>query len=197
MRQSTLGPDYDKHTSAKDSDVRYTPEHAVMSLIGSDVAPDKSMPIVEPCAGEGHICRVLTREGYSIKLAVELRKECRDSLANWPTCIGDWFWTEAELIIRHCAIVTNPPFSLAPQFWLSCCRRFAYVAMLLRCNIIGSNGWCIIDGMHVMQRYQPTAIRALHKRPSFTGDGKTDSAEYSWFVRDLQYRANEIDFEMV
>jgi SAM-dependent methyltransferase len=76
-------------------------------------------------------------------------------------------------------IIMNPPYSRAIEFIRRAqqiVKRGGTVAALLRVGFLAS-----------AQRYDfhtkhPSRIRVLDKRPSFTGDGKTDASDYAWFV---------------
>ncbi len=52
----------------------------------------------------------------------------------------------------------------------------AYVAALLRCNVLGSNSW-----RRLWEEQPPTRLRPV-RRPSFSGDGATDASEYLWML---------------
>ena len=81
----------------------------------------------------------------------------------------------------------NPPYRQAADFVrkaLECSESDAKVCALLRLNFLGSSrkridlvgpGSCL------------KAVHVLSRRPSFTGDGKTDACEYAWFVWQKNY----------
>lgn len=78
------------------------------------------------------------------------------------------------------AIVTNPPYKLALECMQACVASEApVVAMLLRTNILESRKRAAF-----WRKHAPSALYALSKRPSFTGNGKTDGTGYAWFVWD-------------
>ncbi len=77
-------------------------------------------------------------------------------------------------------IITNPPFRQAEAF----CRRAleakgprGCVAMLLRLAFLESAA-----RYEFHREFPVTALHVFTSRPSFTSDGKTDSAAYAWFV---------------
>jgi len=123
--QTTLVPM--ERTGVKPSDIAYTPGWVVARMLDDDAAPDHRWTVLDPCAGDGAIVRVLLQRGYQAH-AVEIREECLADLERLcPTAIGDW------LALAHLtqpeAIVTNPPFSLGPQFaresrlrWCTACQ---------------------------------------------------------------------------
>ncbi len=128
--------------------------------------------ILDPCAGEGAILRVLADLGHEV-CGVELDAEraakagasCRDALGSeaWPAC-G--------------TIITNPPYCRAQEFIERALRETRLecdVAMLLRLNFLGSQKRAAFHRAH------PSDVGVLPRRPSFTGGG-TDATEYCWMV---------------
>lgn len=72
------------------------------------------------------------------------------------------------------AIVMNPPYSLAFEFVKHALDLCPEVVALLRLSWLASakrSGWL---------RANMPNVYVLPNRPSFTGDGKTDSADYMW-----------------
>ena len=139
----------------------------------------------EPACGTGSILRVLGHYGEARGseiyewFAASCRKEGLDVETldylseNTPPSRGD--------------IVMNPPYRQAADFVrkaLECSESDAKVCALLRLNFLGSSrkridlvgpGSCL------------KAVHVLSRRPSFTGDGKTDACEYAWFVWQKNY----------
>jgi hypothetical protein len=179
--QDTLPGISTKRTCAKESDVKYTPAHATWSLLRCDVAPPRKRPVIEPCAGDGAIVRVLQLDGYFVQLAVEIRREELSELKKLCTAsCDDWIdlCANGQPRLIDSAVVTNPPFSLAREIAMATLAHHpVYMALLLRCNTIGSSPWS-----HFWNSFPPTAIRTLKERPSYTGNNKTDAAEYMWAV---------------
>ena len=166
-----------ERNACKESDIRYTPASAVQALLSSSVAPPKGY-YVEPAAGSGDLIRVLDEWGFRCSFACEIREEERRNLqhAALNVYIGDYL--SLVPLVSGDTYIMNPPFSLGAQFWAHIMKYSpGYVAALLRCNTLGSNTWA-----DTWNQYPPTAIRALRKRPSFTGDGKTDASEYMWAI---------------
>lgn len=193
--QQTMGSDYERHTSVKESDIYYTPQSAIASLLFSDVAPPKSIPFCEPAAGSGAIVKAMLAQGYRCGEAIEIRREEIGELLKLTPCawVGDFLDPLWFVDGNSCrSFVTNPPFSLGSQFWIRC-RKLdpEYIAFLLRCNTLGSNTW-----FDAWDCFPPTFIRSLRQRPSFTKAGKgTDAAEYAW----IGYRRGDepLNFRMV
>lgn len=74
-------------------------------------------------------------------------------------------------------IITNPPFSLAHEYIEHAWAWSPQIlVLLLRLNFLAS------EGRAAFLRTHPPDVYVLPNRPSFTGDGSTDSIEYAWFV---------------
>lgn len=97
------GPDKDRSPH----DYYPTPPEVTRALLGVEEFPG---PILEPCAGRGHVVRELRNAGYSV-------------LSNEPYCDPDGWSPELRMDfldgwnIRGCkSIVTNPPYRTAEAF---------------------------------------------------------------------------------
>ena len=136
--------------------------------------------LYEPACGTGSILRVLSKyakssgsdihEG-SVAICKEsgLDAEVLDFLSETtPPFFGD--------------IVMNPPYKHAAEFVrraLEMTESKMKVCALLRLNFLGSSRKRLdLVGPHSCLK----AVHVLSKRPSFTGDGRTDACEYAWFV---------------
>lgn len=165
----------------READFYPTPGWCVGALL-QHAPPPERYEVVEPSAGEGHIVRAYhALTGRRVRLAVELREECREALVHSPTdviWIEDWLRCADRATEPDTAIIGNPPFTLAIEFARACVEsRAGYVALLLPLTFLAS------AERHRFHREHPVAqLVVLSKRPSFTGDSKTDCAEYSWFV---------------
>lgn len=120
--------------------------------------------VLEPCKGDGAIMRELEKYTDNIDWA--------------EIALGrDFFkWTFDR---RYDFVVTNPPYSLAMEFISRSLSLSDCVVMLLPLSFLASTkrrNWWMTHGL--------TALWVLSKRPSFTGDGKTDATDYAWFVWD-------------
>ena len=87
--------------------------------------------------------------------------------AQWHPSVAriDWF-------------VGNPPYNAAEEHVrhaLGLAERGC--AFLLRLAFLES-----IKRRQFWEEYPPSEVYVLDKRPSFTEDGKSDSAAYAWFV---------------
>ena len=156
-----------------------TPEattHALLNQIGHY---DR---ILEPAAGEGAIIQAIRTWSDlkpnidGIEISPEHASVCQD--AGLEVLTGDYFEQQISPG-KYDLIITNPPFSIAMEFvqhslWLA--GRKGTVAMLLRL------GWLASLKRRDFHRAYPADVYVLSKRPSFSGDGKTDSADYCWLA---------------
>lgn len=78
------------------------------------------------------------------------------------------------------AIITNPPFLLAPQFISRALGQTPYVAMLLK-----STFWHAASRTELFRRNPPAAVLALNWRPQFGGEkhaGSSPTMDFIWTV---------------
>ena len=73
--------------------------------------------------------------------------------------------------------VGNPPYSLAQEFVTKALEIADNVIFLLRIDFLGS----LKRGKLYREKWGEPDIYVLERRPSFTGDGQTDSNNYTWF----------------
>jgi hypothetical protein len=188
-------PNRDGVTRARNADDFYaTPAWATRAILRA-AFPNAPSRILDPAAGDGAILAVAREMMPETRLAAfetndtPERREAglrrarlasvtdgghvvfRDSLATPP-----WRDVDGQ---RFDLILANPPFSLAMDFLersLAEVEAGGEVAFLLRLAFLASMKRAAFHRGH------PCDIYILPKRPSFTPDGKTDSADYAWFV---------------
>ena len=137
--------------------------------------------VLEPCAGDGAIVRVLADHGISSWTNdidpsrdtfwhVDATRE-----ASWEvfgteryTGQGHYFWT-----------VTNPPFNLAGQIVPLAVRRNLPAAFLLRLSWLEPTD----ARQRFLEKHPPTRLIVL-PRHDFKGKGSTDSVTSAWFIWD-------------
>ena len=160
-----------------------TPASAILPILETDLLALPGGRWIEPCAGTGRIITTVNefrgdvhwrafeidpRLGpvlsTTIRQGVDLLEPCGDFVH------GPFDWTGP----RAAVCLFNPPFSLALQFVIAAFERADHVLMLQRLN------WLASARASWLRAHQPDVL-ALAERPSFTPDGKTDSAEYGWF----------------
>jgi hypothetical protein len=85
-------------------------------------------------------------------------------------------------------IITNPPFKLAMEFLLKSVEIVSptgHIFFLLRNNWIASRKRRSVFVGDETRKPMAPRLNQLSHRPSFTGDNKTDAADYSWFEWDM------------
>ncbi len=134
--------------------------------------------VVEPCAGPGDMARVLAEDGRVSRVitndvdpqwACDFTGDACDPLAAIWQSSFDW-------------CVTNPPFNVASAVLAQAMRRAqAGVAFLLRVTFVepvSERGDWMAAHEDSMIGFYPLG----QPRPSFTGDGNTDSTTAAWCV---------------
>jgi hypothetical protein len=153
-------------------DAYYTPEFATKHLL--EYIDIKNKKILEPCAGEKNISKVLYKETnniinndivYENNWNYDATKEELFKTAN-ETQKLDW-------------IITNPPFNCAIDILKHSLTNSDNVAFLLRLSFLEPT----YDRQELLSIYPPNKILVL-PRISFTGDGKTDSVTCAWLIWD-------------
>lgn len=80
-------------------------------------------------------------------------------------------------------IITNPPFSLAKEFLEKSLEEADVCIYLLRLGFLET-----MKRKEFHQAHPVNHLVVLSKRPSFTGDGKTDGTGYAWYIYDPKNR---------
>lgn len=171
-----------------------TPKHAIDSLIGA--LQRYTIPlgsrILEPCAGDGALLEPLhkayplaTIQAYDIDEShLPQLREHEDSGNILCYGVHDVLaLTQKEFDAFH-TIITNPPFSISQEILEHLLklrqnsekRVPTTIIILQRLGFLGSQ-----KRHEFWNKYPPSAVWALSKRPSFTGTG-TDAHEYGWFI---------------
>lgn len=167
------------------NDFYATPGHVTRAILPHLPTHGK---ILEPCAGSGAIVHEVLRHGVMAEdiVAVEIdplfsrRAGCgvaRVKTADFLTLERHDFaagWFDLGLVIA------NPPFLHAMAFLKKSLELAkptnATVAFLLRL------AWLETAKRAQFHRDNPCDVFVLSNRPSFSGDGATDSAAYGWFL---------------
>jgi len=159
--------------SRRKDDFYATPSWCVHRLIERLDLPGGQW--LEPCAGNGAIVDAVHAKRDDVSFVTnDLRKR------PYVEFNLDYL-KHADKFRGFSVLMTNPPFSLAMEFIkaaLANAPSESVVAMLLRLNFLASDGrrkFFADSGL------MPD-VYVLPNRPSFTEDGKTDAAEYAWFV---------------
>lgn len=142
-----------------------TPTWCTDVLMNEIVIPPNSS-VIEPCMGTGAIWDVL-------------KWYFDESLMDWCEIDKGKDFLTTHVISQFDFCITNPPFTYSQEFVDRALDIANCVIMLLPQSFFGSG-----KRKEWWQKHPPTAQFILSRRPSFTGDGKTDSEVYSWVVWD-------------
>lgn len=152
-----------------------TPAWAIRAL-GQVLYPKSGARILDPGCGTGAILRTIGAMWPDARFVGleknDHRYEAAAASTDLPVLLGD-FLTCRD---RYDVIVSNPPYSHALEFVQHALTLAPVVCMLLRLP------WLASQKRAEWHRDHPSHVCVLPKRPSFTGDGKTDATEYAWFV---------------
>ena len=168
--------------------------------------------VIEPSAGDGAFVRAAKKQWPCDVRAVEPRAECREKLyAAGATVVDTMRWEDADPHMLGMSndvpmlVLGNPPYNLkrgqpivtAEQHLYLAYSRLAatrgnhsrYIAMLLRQSFLATP-----DRHERLFGNSPVSMGGLRNvwtvvgRPSFTGDGKSDGAEYNLCLWKIGYR---------
>lgn len=169
-----------KHKLAeRKSDLYETPPEAVHALLKIEPIP---LTLWEPACGPGSIVRTLRDTGRAV-IATDLNDwGCPDSQS------GIDFLMEREAPPGIGAIITNPPYSLAPAFVRKARELSPLVIMLLRLAFIESIGRTDILDRGDLARIYPFANRLpMMHRHDWDGPQASSAMCFAWFVWDRQH----------
>ena len=145
-----------------------TPLWCVQKLFAID--PFLPTPTLDPCAGNGALIRGVmnarNRMIEGIEIQPELIEQSRLDITQGDGLKSDWS-------DEH--IIMNPPYRDAEAWVDKALSESASCTALLRLGFLSSK-----RRMSLWTKHPPNGIYILSKRPSFTSDGKTDSADYMW-----------------
>lgn len=135
--------------------------------------------ILEPACGAGAILTVLRNAGARAFWGLDINPEAaaEATARGFTAFVGDFLTT--DLGERPDVIVMNPPFGQAQAFVeraLEVVKPRGLVVALLRL--------AFAEGQKraPFHRAWPADLYVLPRRPSFTADGRTDSAAYAWWI---------------
>jgi hypothetical protein len=157
-----------------------TPAWCVEELLHHE---DLLVDVYDPACGDGAILEVLQGHGHDVHgldIDAESAMHAAESLQS-PIGVGDYLDPSRSPTLR-CDVVMNPPYRNAAEFVRAALDKAGQrekVCALLRLGFLGSS-------RTRMDLVGPDSclksVYVLAKRPSFTGDSKTDASSYAWFV---------------
>lgn len=184
----------------RENDHYETPAWVVDALLDNHSLPMRGSGVLEPCAGSGAIIRAIDQYYFQRAMkrsfpfvAVDIQPDNEKALRECATFVRITDFLAWEPHGTYNVIITNPPYSIAQQVVeraLEIARRQdepAEVIMLLRLAFLESE-----KRYEFWRQNPPSKVLVLAARPSFTGDGKTDSAAYAWFVWSPSCHSQEI-----
>lgn len=159
-----------------------TPTEAILSIIESPLIDLPGGLWIDPCAGTGRIPRAVNDSRHDVSwILVEIDERHRPTLERLIDGRDDVLLPFGDFVHRkwradHFAevMIFNPPFSHALDFVRAGFERAGQLLMLQRLD------WLAPARSSWLRSYMPD-VYVLPSRPSFTGDGSTDVAEYAWF----------------
>ena len=143
-------------------------------------------PILEPSAGSGSIIRTAKALGLENPwYAVECRAQTRERLDEagarlvWIDDFLTWDPPPVTTTVEPTTVMTNPPFALCEAFVRRAETLFPYadLCFLVRLGFLASE-----ERLRLWSDVGVPDVYVLPNRPSFTGDGSTDSADYAWAI---------------
>lgn len=147
--------------------------------------------IYDPACGDGAILEVLQSHGHTVHgLDIHPPSALQASQSlGVPVWVGDYLDPD-RVHPPHCDVVMNPPYKLAAEFVRAALERAQpreKICALLRLNFLGSSRKRIdLVGPGSCLR----SVLVLSKRPSFTGDGRTDASDYAFFVWEAGHKGS-------
>jgi hypothetical protein len=137
---------------------------------------------VDPGAGDGVWGRALKSiTPYSHICGVELRDVPPPQARTYDEWNANCDFLSHYLKRNYDLVMGNPPYKHAEEFIrrsMACLRNGGRMVYLLRLNFIAGQA----RGTGLWQEMPPMKIGVSCRRPSFTGDGRTDATEYAVFV---------------
>ena len=143
---------------------------------------------LDPCVGDGAIPNEVEEARSELWMVLDIRATRFLNTSRWNCHQRDYLQSKMPLgyFGRFDVCIMNPPFSKALQFAATALEHCDQVVMLQRLN------WLASAERAEFLRANPPGVYVLPNRPSFTGDGKTDGADYAWYVWPPQHQTVRI-----
>lgn len=164
----------------RESDYYPTPDAVADRVVALCSGHAVSGEVLEPSAGSGAFVRAVRKWMPSAHITAVEPHQATDLFAAGASCWSRVSLEEFADERRFSLIIGNPPYSLAEEHVRLCLGLLATagrLVFLLRLSFLESARRAAL--------FRETPLSDVHvfsKRPSFTNDGKTDSAAYAVFV---------------
>jgi predicted RNA methylase len=170
--------------TAEEAEFYPTPSWAVQRMLEVVTLPWHGTWL-DPCCGDGAIQEAVadTCEPQPEWYCMDVRATEYTASAQVNVTVDNYLQSDIVLA-GFDACVMNPPFSLATAFASRAMGHCRVVVMLQRLN------WLATEERATWMRTHTPSVYVLPNRCSFTGNNKTDSQEYAWFVWGNQDRHN-------
>lgn len=164
------------------NDAYYTLDPLAEKLV--DLLPiEKKDPVFEPSVGGGSFAKAV-RDRVDFLGVMDLDPFAEGYIYGDRAHNGDFLEEPSPVKNFYKWIIGNPPFGEAEAHVRRALDITAQnVVFLLRLGFLESK-----QRIPFWRDFPCRRIWVLQERPSFTADGKTDSAAYGWFWWDLYYR---------
>lgn len=169
-------------TIRKVNDFYPTPRATIESLLSHH---EIKYPVLEPCAGEGAIIRLLKQDEIIFRNDIDMSFDNTYHLDAGKQWSPEWQGIKT--------VITNPPFNIALSVIQNALEHIdegTEIIMLLRLNFLGAQ-----NRKPFWDNNPPSKIFILSHRPRFYGGG--DSPEYAWFVWKKGYRDTNCQLEII
>lgn len=134
------------------------------------------MSILEPGCNVAPHCKVAKERGARTTVGVDIRKVFN---AQCDQFIKSDF-LKIKPVEAFDFVLMNPPFSQSIEFINHGLAHLKKDGLLICLNRLG-----LLESSSRVEFWSTANLKALHvfsKRPSFSGDGKTDASAYAYFV---------------
>jgi hypothetical protein len=172
-----------RHTLAeRGSDLYETPPQATLALMRVEQLPHR---IWEPACGRGAIVKVLRAAGHEVA-ASDIQDYGIPITA--PGYWGRDFLLEQQAPAGTEAILTNPPYKLAPAFVRHALELCPRVIFLLRLAFLESTSRTdILDYGQLARVYVFRNRLPMMHRDGWAGPRATSAIPFAWFVWDAAH----------
>lgn len=160
-----------------------TPTGLVKAAI--NLLPEQDYKAYDPGAGDGVWGKCLKDRFPASKIiGIDIRPLMPPPFYEWH--VGDFLLSDLG---TYNLFLGNPPYKFAEAFVRKSLQHVeGQVLFLLRLAFLEGQKRC--EGL--WKDYPPKEVHVLGRRPSFTGNGKTDATAYALFLWDTTYRGDTL-----